>query len=138
MAGNRLWVAGKFTHINGVAQKALGTLNATTGREGPLLQRRLRRHPPSINDYPRNSTNVLQISTNPANNRLVAVGNFTSVNGAKRSQIASSDIGGAAYTMTPWYTKLYESDCSVKFETYMTDVEYSPDGSYFVVSTTGA
>ena len=29
--GNRLWVAGKFTHIAGVAQKALGTINATTG-----------------------------------------------------------------------------------------------------------
>ena len=29
--GNRLWLAGKFTHIAGVAQKALGTINATTG-----------------------------------------------------------------------------------------------------------
>ena len=29
--GNRLWVAGKFTHIGGVAQKALGTINATAG-----------------------------------------------------------------------------------------------------------
>ena len=31
LTGSRLWVAGKFTHVQGTAQRALGTLNATTG-----------------------------------------------------------------------------------------------------------
>ena len=31
--GNRLWVAGKFTHIAGVAQKALGTISALDGKK---------------------------------------------------------------------------------------------------------
>ena len=106
-------MAGKFTHINGVAQKALGTLNATTGKRDPYFSGLFAGTHRDPNDpaHPENKadrTNVLQISTNPANTRLVAVGNFTSVNGTKRSQIAQFDIGGTTYSMTPWYTTLYD------------------------------
>ena len=44
----------------------------------------------------------MQISSNPTNTRLVAVGNFTSVNGVTRSQIAQFDIGGSSYSLAPW------------------------------------
>ena len=83
-------------------------------------------------------TNVLQITTNPANNRLVAVGNFTTINGVFHEQIFMLDIGGPTYSLANWYTTLFESNCSASFETYMTDVEFSPDGSFFVATTTGA
>ncbi len=143
VVGNHLFVAGKFTHINGVAQKALGTVFADTGKRDPYVN--------SVVAGVRNSlagavTNILQISVNPQNNRLVAVGNFTSVDGQSRSQIARLDIGNAPTgtdptvhpSVTPWSTTLYTSACAERFDTYMTDVEYSRDGTYFVVSTTGA
>jgi PKD repeat protein len=138
VTGNRLWVAGKFTHINGVAQKALGTINATTGvRDSYFTGLFAGTHrDPTV--YTADRTNVLQITTNPANNRLVAVGNFTSVNGTARSQIAQFDIGSASYSLTSWYTTLFTSSCSRNFETIMTDIEYSPNGSFFVASTTAA
>ncbi len=143
LVGNHLFLAGKFTHINGVAQKALGTVFADTGKRDPYVN--------SVIAGVRNTlagavTNILQISVNPQNTKLMAVGNFTSVDGQTRSQIARLDIsnvpGGADPTvhpsLSPWSTTLYTSPCAARFDTYMTDVEYSPDGTYFVVSTTGA
>jgi hypothetical protein len=135
LTGNRLWVAGKFSHIQGVAQRALGTLNATTGARDPYFTGVLAgTHRGLAGDI----TNVLAITTNPANNQLVAVGNFTSVNGQFREQIAKFDIGGTNYSLANWYTTLFESNCSQAFETYVLDVSYSPDGSFFAVATTGA
>src|SRR3954452_7910609 len=137
VVGNRLWVAGKFTHMGGRAQRALGTLNAITGAfDGYFTGVLAGLHNPALAG---SVTDVLQISTNPTNSRLTAVGNFTTVNGASRSQVAMFDISGTtSYTLAPWSTTLYTSACSSKFDTYMSDVEYSPDGSYFVISTTGA
>jgi hypothetical protein len=135
VTGNRLWVAGKFTHIHGKAQRALGTLNATTGDYDSFFTGVMAgTHRQVSSDV----TNVLAITTDPANDELVAVGNFTSVNGQFREQIAKFSIDGASYSLANWYTKLYESDCSPNFETYVMDVSYSPDGSFFVVGTTGA
>jgi len=133
VTGNRLWIAGKFTHVQGQAQRALGTLNATTGARDPYFNGVIGgAHKAGT------VTNVLQITTNPANDRLVAIGNFTTINGVFHEQILMLDIGGASYSLADWYTTLFESDCSSNFETYMTDVEFSPDGSFFAVSTTGA
>ena len=136
--GNRLWVAGKFTHIAGVAQKALGTISALDGKKDNFFTGTLAGTHRDPDDYPADRTNVLQISSNPTNTQLVAVGNFTSVNGVTRSQIAQFDIGGSTASLSPWYTTLFTSSCSRNFETIMTDVEYSPNGSFFAVSTTAA
>jgi hypothetical protein len=135
LTGSRLWVAGKFTHIQGRAQRALGTLNATTGAYDPFFTGVMAGTHRSVSS---DVTNVLGITTDPENDELVAVGNFTSVNGQFREQIAKFSIGGASYSLANWYTTLFESDCSSNFETYVVDVSYSPDGSFFVVGTTGA
>jgi hypothetical protein len=136
VTGNRLWVAGKFTHMQGKAQKGMATLNATTGAYDPYFTAVFAGvHRPEIAG---SVTSVLEISINPANNRLVATGNFTTVNGQSRSQIAMFDISGAtSYALANWYTTLYQSSCGSQFDTYISDVQYSPDGSYFIVSTTG-
>ncbi len=138
VVGSRLWVAGKFTHLGGVAQKALGTLNATTGKYDSYFTGVLAGTHRSLTTNPSDLTNALQISTNPSNTRLMVIGNFTSVNGQARSQIAQFDISGAAYALSTWSTNLFTSSCSSNFETYMSDVEYSPNGQFFVVSTSGA
>ena len=133
VTANRLWIAGKFTHVHGQPQRALATLNATTGALDPYFDGVI-----AGAHLAGTVTNVLQIATNPANNRLIAIGNFTTINGVFHEQILVLDIGGASYSIANWYTTLFESDCSPAFETYMTDVEYSPDGTFFAVSTTGA
>ncbi len=136
VVGTRLWVAGKFTHINGVPQQALGTLNALTGKRDPFMAgvfAGLHR-----TNHPEDLTNVLKISINKQNTRLMAVGNFRTVDGLPRHQIVQLDITGVAPAVTTWTTNQFNEGCSNNFETYMTDVEYSPNGQFFVVSTTGA
>jgi hypothetical protein len=133
-SSSRLWVAGKFTHVQGRLQRALATLHATTGAYDSFFTGVLA----GAHRQPTDVTNVLGITTDPENDELVAVGNFTSVNGQFREQIAKFSIGGGSYSLANWYTTLFESDCSSSFETYVMDVSYSPDGSFFVVGTTGA
>lgn len=132
LTGNRLWVAGKFTSIQGASQTALGTLNATTGARDDYFRMTIAG---SLLDT--GSTNVLQIATNPQNTQLVAIGNFQSVNGVHRSQFAVFDISGSSPVLADYYTSNYETQCNGNFETYMSDVDYSPDGTFFVVSTAG-
>ena len=141
--GNRLWVAGKFTHIGSNVRKALGTINATTGKYDAYFTGVFAGTHRPLADYPSDKTNVLQISTNPTNTQLAVVGNFTSFtptggSASARSQIARFNLGASTATLSSWSTNLFTTSCSTKFETYMTDVEYSPDGSYFAVSTSGA
>ena len=40
--------------------------------------------------------------------------------------------------MSPWFTNQFTQACQSNFETYVTDVEYAPNGNFFVVSTAGA
>ena len=139
VTGNRLWVAGKFTHINGVASKALGSLNATTGaRDGYFkgvfagTHRDISRIPVGPDQRP---ADLDQPRQQPA-------GGGGQLHHRQRGDAAHRsrkfDIGSATYSLTPWYTTLFESACRFNFETIMTDVEYSPNGSFFVVSTTAA
>ena len=75
----------------------------------------------------------------PNGDRMVVVGNFRTVGGIARDQIVMIDLTGATATVaTNWYTTGYTPICSPgAFDSYMRDVEMSPDGSYFVVATTG-
>jgi hypothetical protein len=142
LVGNHLFVAGKFTHINGIAQVGLGTVYADTGKRDPYFNAVLSG---THNTNAGAATNVLQISINKQNTELMAVGNFTVVNGQSRPQIARFNVGNLPTTvdtslhqgLSGWSTTLYTSACFAGFDTYMTDVEYSPNGAYFVVSTTG-
>ena len=46
--------------------------------------------------------------------------------------------GPAAATVADWSTEFYTSVCASVFDTYMRDLDISPDGKYLVVTTTGA
>jgi hypothetical protein len=44
---------------------------------------------------------------------------------------------GAPSTVSSWQTNLYGNNCASVFDTYMRDVDISPDGAYAAVVTTG-
>lgn len=132
LAGGRLWVAGTFTHVDGSPQRALATLDPANG---------------SLDDFHRlvfegdqngGYTQVMKIDATPNGNRLIAIGNFRTVDGQTRRQLAMLDISGSRATLANWDTSFYAANCSRSFNSYMRDVDISPDGSYFAVVTTGA
>jgi hypothetical protein len=65
--------------------------------------------------------------------RLYIGGTFKTVNAVARAALAASPV-----TVTGWATTRCQQQCAAVFATYMRDVDVSPDGSYFVVVTTGA
>jgi hypothetical protein len=87
------------------------------------------------------TTNIKRFDLTADGARLAAVGNFATVNGLTRSQLVVLDTSGPSTTVTPFATNRFDrahSVCSQSFDTFTRDLDFSPDGSFFVVSTTGA
>jgi PKD repeat protein len=132
LVGNRLWVAGSFGYIAARQQPALAAINATTGAFDPFMTLQFA--------GPRNGgvLAVTKIDVTPNGGRLVAIGNFSTVAGASRPQLAMLDLTGSTASLADWATPTYGAECNPTFDSYMRDVDLSPDGSYFVVTTTGS
>ncbi len=75
-----------------------------------------------------------------AGTRLVAVGNFTEVSGQSRRRAFMADLGETSATLNEWYYESLAKRCSStspRRQAYLSDVDFSPDGSYFVLVSTG-
>jgi hypothetical protein len=60
------------------------------------------------------------------------------VSGQRRYQIAMIDTTATPAALTTWATERYAQPCNTSaFDTYMRGIDFAPDGSYFVVVTTG-
>ena len=134
-----LYVSGKFDQIKSVARSGVARLNPNTGAVDPNF------------DVPfttplRGTLGVPEIDVSPDGSKLMALGSFSQVGGLPRVQIAQLDLTTTPVSVSSWQTSLYpvyEANgtttwCSSSFSTYMRDLDISPDGSYFVVVTTGA
>lgn len=132
LAGGRLWVGGNFASIGGVAQPALATLDPLTGALDPFMGLVL------AGTHNGGKTSVLKMDVTPDGTRLVLVGNFVTIGGLRNEQAAMLDLTGSSAQLANWQTAFYQAACSSSFNSYMRDVDISPDGSYFVITTTGA
>ena len=132
VAGSTVYIGGKFTKVAGQDRSRMASLSAGTG----ALTNQLNVTFAGVNHG--GGTFVSKFDVSPDGSRLVAIGNFTSVNGQTRRQIAVLDTSGPAATLTSWATDRYPDVCASVFNTYLRDLDFSPDGDYFIVSTTGA
>ena len=88
---------------------------------------------------PTEETRVKEIAVSPNGTRLVATGNFATVNGQnrKRAFMLNLDSPGGA-TLSTWYAPRFAVNCTAsKWLISARGVDFSPDGSYFVVVATG-
>jgi hypothetical protein len=133
LRGGRLFVGGNFGTIKGQSRGRLAVVNEVTGNVDPNLNL------PVTGTHNGGTTNVFKLDVDPAGTRLVAIGNFTAVGGVARRQVAVLEVAaGGPATVANWQTDRYGEACATVFDTYMRDVDMAPDGSWFVIVTTGA
>lgn len=77
LAGNRIYLGGEFTHVNGVSREHLAALNASTGKLTSWA--------------PRANGPVRALAASSDGSRIYAGGSFTYVNGRSRKQLAALD-----------------------------------------------
>ena len=127
MVGGRLIVAGKLPG-------SLLALNPTTGADTGYINLGISGRV-ADNAGP---TKVYKFAVNPAGTRLVALGNFTQVAGSTRWQAFMLDLGATSATLNPWYYQPLQNLCAARsIPASLRDVDFSPDGSYFVMVATG-
>jgi hypothetical protein len=132
IANGRLYASGAFTQVGGEAHTSLVALDLQTGAQTNHLKLSF------SGTWNGGTMRVDEFAMTPDGRSLVAIGNFRNVNGQARNQIVMVDTSGATATLSSWATSRFSSTCSSSFDTYMYDVDSSPDGSYFAVVTTGA
>jgi hypothetical protein len=127
LVGGRLIIGGTFA-------KRLQAVNPTTGADTGYINLGIS----GSAAVPAEPTKVQKFAVNPAGTRLVAVGNFTTVSGQRRWRAFVVDLGTTSATLNAWRYAPLEQLCTSPDRTdYLRDVDFSPDGTYFVMVSTG-
>ena len=127
VVGGRLIVGGTFG-------KRLAALNLATGADTGYLDLGIT----GIVADNAGPTGVYRFAVDPAGTRLVAVGNFTTVEGRARKRAFMLALGTTSGTLTDWhYSALGRACQSTSTQDYLRDVDFSPDGRWFVLVSTG-
>ncbi|MEU4828630.1 delta-60 repeat domain-containing protein [Actinomadura sp. NPDC023710] len=131
--GSHLYIGGRFDtvtdSVSGVQRHILARLNSDTGAVDPAFDI-------TVSDPRSGDLLVKNLAVNPAGTKLVIDGTFTKVDGQQRYQIAMIDLG-ATVALSGWETHKYGNTCLPEYDTYLRDIDFSSDGSYFVVVTAG-
>ncbi|MEV0381901.1 hypothetical protein [Nonomuraea sp. NPDC050643] len=122
--GAKLYVGGDFSS----PRTALARLDAATGAPDPAFA--------IIPDGPLTSQ-VKVYALAVSGGRLAVDGSFTTLDGHSRPQLGLIDVSGATAKVAPWRTEAYARRCASAFPSYVRGLDFSPDGKYFVVVTTG-
>jgi hypothetical protein len=121
--------------IGGEFGRRLKAVNLHTGKASRYLRVRVA----GDLDGPGGATpRVYRFAVNPQHTRLVAVGNFRTVNGSVRARAFMVDLRTHGSALDPWYYKPLSRRCSShRLVDYIRDVDFSPNGKWFAVDGTG-
>jgi hypothetical protein len=129
--GNDLYIGGAFSSIDGVARGRLAALDVNTGALDPNVN-------VNFANKRQGTLRVAHFDISPDGTKLVATGTFLTAGGLDRAQIAVLDLTTTPVSVSSWQTNSFKPACSTHFDTYIRDVKWAPDGSYFIVADTGA
>ncbi|MBE7163447.1 MAG: hypothetical protein INR72_19580, partial [Williamsia herbipolensis] len=137
---DQLLLTGTFTTANSVAHSGLVSLNPTTGALTSYVNVQLTGH----HNY--NGTSGANggvggraLDVSPDGTRAVVVGDFKNADGVLHDQVVMLDLTSSGATVdTGWNTSAFTAPCaSGAFDSYVEDVDFAPDGSYFAIAATG-
>ncbi len=124
----RLIVAGAFN-------KRLVALNPATGDNTDYIDLPITG---SVKVNGAGPVEVWRIAVSPDGSKLVGIGNFTTVGTASRARAFMLDLGPTSATVAPWYYQPLVNNCRANsLRAQLRDVDFSPNGSYFVIAATG-
>jgi len=137
--GGRLYLGGNFTIAGGTAHRGLASLDGASGALDSYVSDQVSGHHNDSGSGAQGAVGVRDLDVSADGSRLVAIGNFKTVDGLDRDQLVMLSLGQTSATVTAdWNTSRYQPYCfNWAFDTYMRGVSFSPDGSYFVVAATG-
>ena len=128
----QLVIAGDFTSIGSVVRGQMASLDPASGALTGFLAHTF------AGPLNGGALTVNKIDATPDGNRILGLGNFQTIDGQPRSLLFLLNTAGATSVLSPWSTGFYAPGCAVVFDTYMRDLDISPDGTYAVVTSTGA
>jgi PKD repeat protein len=137
LANNRLYIGGAFTKVGGQTIGQLAALNPTTGTLDTSFHLDITGLSNPQPTHPEWVTMVTKFDISPDGSRLAVIGNFAQINGQARPQAALIDLTTSTPSLVNWETDRYLKFCNTNYESFVHDVEFSPDGAYFVIGTTG-
>ena len=144
LVGQHLLLGGYFSRIDGVARQGLASVNYATGALEPFFNIQLNGHHNVAN--PIGQVGAISMAVSPDGSRVMVIGNFTNVKdsvngktGYARDQIVNIRMSTALPTVDPnWSTPAFTNKCdAAHFDSYVQQVQWSPDGSFFVVVDSG-
>jgi hypothetical protein len=83
---------------------------------------------------------IYKMAINSTGTKLIATGNFQTVQGQSRTRLFIADLTASGVAIDPWYYPGFAKPCSSTNSrriAYLQGVDFSPDGTYFVVTATG-
>jgi hypothetical protein len=128
MVRSRLVVAGHFS-------RSLVALNPRRGSATGYIRARI------AGTVGRNAgrVGVTHFAVNSAATRLLAVGNFRTVRGRARQRAFMLNLGARRTRLNPWHYRPLAHMCRQAGKPdYLRDVDFSPNGRYFVIVSTGS
>jgi len=140
LTAGHLIIGGTFTLLSTAAHAGIGALNPTTGAVDPYVTTQVSGHHNYTGNGGANAgVGVHKLDVSPDGTKLVAVGNFKMADGVVHDQIMMLNLTSTSGTLdTGWNTAGYTAACaSGAYDTYMRDMAFSTDGTYFVVAATG-
>jgi hypothetical protein len=135
LAGGHLYIGGTFSKVGATARTNFAALDAATGAVRTVGSA-------AFASAPRGITRVMRFDVSPDGRKLVAIGNFARVGGQVRENVAVLDLTSAGgSTVAGWRTDRYKDltcgNTGSSWDTPIYDVDMAPDGSWFVIVTTG-
>jgi hypothetical protein len=138
--GSRVYVGGAFDSISFAGRKASRHALAAVAAGTGVVLSGVRVPFSGVYTKKFGRTTVKKIDVTPDGKRLVAIGNFTKVGGRARAHVVVLDTSGARAEVTGWRTARFDSrhnHCNPRFGSFVRDVDFAPDGRWFVVTSTG-